>query len=314
MRHFLSLADVRAEDLVGLVERSLKIARGVGPRVKPLEGKVVGVYFRRSSTRTRTAFTVGALRHGAQVICYGPNDLQLVTGETVSDTGRVLAGYLDALVIRTNDTIEEMRGLADQREMAVVNAMSDDEHPTQAVADLVTIREALGRLEDVHVLYLGEGNNSAAALALAVARIPGMRLTVVTPEGYGLPDDVLARARRLADGSGAGVEQHHRVDQLPGNVDVVYTTRWQTMGVPKSDPDWREKFAPFGVTRALMARVSKPERAGRPGTVFMHDLPAVRGAEVTDEVLDGPQSLAFRQARHKMTSAMAVLEWCLAGA
>lgn len=290
-----------------MIDDALGIAAGQGVTDQPLSGKVGGIYFKGTSTRTRTAFTVGALKLGAQVIAYGPNDLQVVTGESIQDTTRVLSGFLDFLVIRTNASMEEMRTLANQDQMSIINAMSDNEHPTQAIADLVTIKEALGHLNDVHVLYLGEGNNSAAALALAVAMTEGMRLTLVTPDGYGLPHSVLESADTLARRSGASVVQYHDPSFLPTNVDVVYTTRWQTMGVPKTDPDWATKFKPFGVTQKLMAQVSKPE-----GTIFLHDLPAVRGAEVTDEVLDGPQSLAFRQARHKLTSAMAVLEWCAA--
>lgn len=306
MRHFLTLAEVGPEHLAGLVRHSLDVAAGALARHRPLEGKVVGIYFRGTSTRTRTAFTVGALRAGASAVAFGPNDLQLATGETLQDTGRVLSGYLDALVIRTNAPAEEMRTLAAQDEMAVINAMSATEHPTQAIADLVTISEALGRLRGVHVLYVGEGNNSAAALALAVSMTPGMRLTLVTPEGYGLPPASLRAAEEFARSTGAAVEEHHDASRLPAGVDVVYATRWQTMGVPKPDPDWRERFRPFAVTRELMARVSKAS-----GTIFLHDLPAVRGEDVTDEVLDGPQSRAFRQARHKMTSAVAVLCWCM---
>lgn len=307
MRHFISLEDIRPEELSGLIADALAIAAGQGATDQPLRDKVAGIYFKGTSTRTRTAFTVGALKLGAQVIAYGPNDLQIVTGESMEDTTRVLSGFLDFLVIRTNASIQEMRTLANQDETSIINAMSDNEHPTQAIADLVTIKEALGQLNDVHVLYLGEGNNSAAALAFAVAMTKGMRLTIVTPDGYGLPHSVLERADSLAGGSGGTVVQHSDVGSLPKNVDVVYTTRWQTMGVPKSDPDWQSKFKPYSVTRKMMAQVSKAA-----GTVFLHDLPAVRGAEVADEVLDGPQSLAFRQARHKLTSAMAVLKWCAA--
>jgi ornithine carbamoyltransferase len=133
-----------------------------------------------------------------------------------------------------------------------------------------------------------------------------MRLTVVTPEGYGLPASVVEAAHRIAGQSGGLVEQHHSMEMLPNRVDVVYTTRWQTMGVPKTDPDWKPKFKPYAVTPAVMERVSKGNK-----TIFLHDLPAVRGLDVLDEVLDGPQSRAFRQARHKLHSAMAVLEWCV---
>ena len=307
MRHVISLTDIGPRDLPVVIDDALAIAAGKGTETQPLKGKVAGIYFRGTSTRTRTAFTVGAMKLGAEVIAYGPNDLQIVTGETIADTTRVLSNFLNVLVIRTNASVEEMLALANQDTMSIVNAMSDNEHPTQAIADLVTIKEALGRLHDVHVLYMGEGNNSAAALALAIAMTPRMQLTLVTPEGYGLPQNVIEKAEALARKSetGSTVVQHHDIDALPKNVDVVYTTRWQTMGVPKSDPNWEDKFNPYGITKEIMAQVSKPS-----GTIFMHDLPAVRGAEVSDEVLDGPQSRAFRQAHHKLTSAMAVLKWC----
>lgn len=308
MRHVLSLADVGPDGLAEMIDDALAIAAGRASGNLPLAGKIAGIYFRGTSTRTRTAFTVGAMKLGANVVTYGPNDLQLVTGESIQDTARVLANYLDFLVIRTNESIEEMRTLAAQSEMSVVNAMSESEHPTQAVADLVTIKEALGRLHDTHVLYVGEGNNSAAALALAVGMTEGMRLTLVTPEGYGLPRATHEAAGVFARRSGSTIEEHHDVESLPRGVDVVYTTRWQTMGVPKADPDWRTKFEPYRVTPEFMSRVSKPS-----GTIFLHDLPAIRGSEVVDEVLDGPQSLAFRQALHKLTGAMAVLKWCAAG-
>lgn len=304
-RHVLSIAEFDSDSLARLVDLSAHIAGGRWEGSRPLEGKTVGIYFRKSSTRTRTAFTVGAMKLGAQTIAYGPNDLQIVTGETLRDTGRVLANFLDILVIRTNDSLAEMRELAEQGSMSVVNAMSDNEHPTQVIGDLSAIQEALGRRSDVHVLYIGEGNNTAAALALAVALTPRMQLTLVTPEGYGIDDDVLRQAHDRAARCGSSVAQHHRMDALPRGVDAVYTTRWLTMGAQKKDPDWLDKFRPYTITPAVMAEVSKP------GTIFLHDLPAMRGYEVVDEVLDGPQSIAFRQAYHKMTSAMAVLAWCV---
>lgn len=306
MRHLLSIEELGRESLALLVERGCAIAQGRARDVLPLKGRVVGIYFRRSSTRTRTSFTVGALRLGADTIHYGPHDLQLVTGESLEDTARVLSGYLDALVVRTNEPAAEMKALASQDNMAVINAMSTEEHPTQAVTDLITMREALGRLEGVRVLYLGEGNNTAASLALATALTPGMSLTLVTPEGYGLPRHVLTAAEKLARRHGSHVEERHALDRLPTKVDVVYTTRWQTMGDSKPDPHWRESFAPYRVTPQLIAHVSRPS-----GTIFMHDLPAIRGSEVCNEVLDGSQSRAFIQARHKLTAAMAVLDWCL---
>lgn len=304
-RHFLSISNLDPEDLSRLIDNSLAIARS-GGAARPLDGKIVGIFFRCSSTRTRTAFSVGAMKLGAQTMHYGPNDLQIVTGESVHDTGRVLSGYLDALVLRSNGARAEMEALADQGEMAVINAMSEDEHPTQSIADLVTVKEAMGRLDDIHILYIGEGNNTTSALALAMSKLRGMQLTVVTPEGYGLPQEFVSRVSEQARPNGTVITQTHDLGSLPKGVDVVYTTRWQTMGVPKKDANWRDRFEPYKVTPELMSEVSK-----RAGTIFLHDLPAIRGWEVVDEVLDGPQSVAFRQARHKLTSAMAILSWCL---
>jgi len=304
-RHLLSILDFESNDLLNLVKRAVAFATTEEVRQSSLRGRTVGIYFRGPSTRTRTSFTVAAHRLGANTIHYGPADLQLSTGETVEDTARVLSGFLHALVIRTNDSLSEMQQFANQDRMSVVNAMSENEHPTQAIADLATMREALGRLDDVHVLYLGEGNNSAASLAFAIAKMRGMRLTLVTPAGYGLPGAQLERAQLIARESGSEIVQHHQIGELPGNVDVVYTTRWQTMGVPKPDPEWKSKFKPYGVTSDLMARVSRSSK-----TIFLHDLPAVRGDDVTDEVLDGPQSKAFRQAEYKLFGAMAALAWC----
>jgi ornithine carbamoyltransferase len=305
-RHVLSILDLSPEEVLYLARRAVRIKHApAAPQT--LSGRTVGVYFRKTSTRTRTGFVVGAGRLGATVATFGPADLQTNTGETLEDTARTLAGYLDVLVMRTNESVDEMRTFAAHPGMSVVNALSSDEHPTQALADLATLLEHFGRLEGIDLLYCGEGNRSAAALALAFARIPGTRLTLATPAGYGLDPRTLATARSLAAESGAAIEETHDASSLPAGVDAVYTSRWQEMGVSKPDPEWRAAFRPFAVTRALMERVSKP------GTVFLHDLPAVRGEDVEDEVLDGARSLAWVQAQHKMWSAMAVMEWCAVG-
>jgi ornithine carbamoyltransferase len=278
-----------------------------GEDYQPLAGKTIGIYFTKPSTRTRTSFTVGALKLGGHVVAYGPNDLQLVTGETIEDTAQILSCYLDALVIRTNETFSDIEAWASQAKVGIINAMTANEHPSQAIADLSTIKEAFSRLDNVHILYMGEGNNTAAALALGVAHIPGMRITLVTPDGYGVDDSILHRAHSIAARHDVRIEHHHSMAKLPKKVDVVYTTRWCTMGEPHSDPHWREKFATYSVTSAVMAQVSKSR------TIFLHDLPAVRGEDVSAEVLEGSQSLVWRQAHYKMFSAMAILEWCLEG-
>ncbi len=307
MKHVLSIAELGSRNLSDLVNQGVAMANANGRLRRLLEGKVVGLFFRGTSTRTRTSFTVAALRLGAQTVHYGPQDLQLVTGESIDDTARVLSGFIDILVVRTNGNFAEMKALACQDEMAVVNAMSENEHPTQAITDLITLKEAFGHLDGLHVLYIGEGNNTAASLALAVGLTPGMRLTLITPEGYGLQQDILETAQRFAAQHASVVYQHHRIDLVPSDVDAIYTTRWQTMGVPKGDPDWLTKFAPYQITPEIVARASKSSR-----TIFLHDLPAIRGQEVVNEVLDGPQSVAFRQARHKLTGALSVLAWSTA--
>jgi ornithine carbamoyltransferase len=303
-RHLISLDDLSDDDLHDIVARGGVLSRS-GPTDSVLAGKVIGIFFRRTSTRTRTAFSAAALRLGASVIAYGPHDLQLNTGESSEDTGRVLSRMLDALVARTADDPEEMRVWAGQDRMAVVNAMSADEHPTQALADLTTLAVRFGSVEGLRILYVGEGNNTAAALALGLSRYRGTHLELRTPPGYGLTQDVRERAAKLAAASGAVVHERHDPAELPAEFDVVYTTRWQTTGTSKPDPQWRTVFAPFQVTPELMDRF--------PAAVFMHDLPAHRGEEVVAGVLDGPRSIAFDQAENKMHSAMAVLEWCVGG-
>jgi ornithine carbamoyltransferase len=305
MPNLISLTDLTPAELAALVQRAVQFANDDSPE-RVLEGRAVGIYFRRSSTRTRSAFWRAATRLGADVITYGPEDLQLITGETLEDTSRVLGQYLDALVVRTNDDVNEIRRLGSSPDLPVVNALSRDEHPTQAIADLGVLAEQFGALDGRHLLYVGEGNSSAAALAIGAALTPGFRLTVVTPPGYGLPDTVTDLVEKLSGGS-VPVTQATSLAEVDAPVDAVYTSRWQTMGVPKADADWLSAFTGYGVDRALFDSV----RAGH--TIFLHDLPAVRGQEVTDEMLDGPESRAWRQAYYKMAGAMAVLEWCVLG-
>ena len=302
-RHLLSLADLSDEDIERIVRRSCAYAQGAVPLSSPLAGYVVGTYFRTTSTRTRTAFSVAALRLGAHVVAYGPHDLQENTGEIPVDTGRVLGQMLDGLVARSSGNPAELRAIASGNAMSVINAMTEDEHPTQAITDLSTMLAVLGRIRGLRVLYVGEGNNTCSALVLALPRFPETETYVLTPPGYGVRSDKMALAREYAARQGTLVEERHDMLDLPQEVDVVYTTRWQTTGTTKPDPDWREIFSPFRVGVALMDRY--------PSAIFMHDLPAHRGEEVDGEVLDGERSIAFQQAAHKLYGAMAVLEWCL---
>jgi len=245
------------------------------------------------------------LRLGGQIISYGPGDLQLNTGETTKDTAQVLSGMIDVLVARTAGPASELADFAAQPRMAVVNAMSEGEHPTQAVTDLATIQAVFGSVRGIRVLYVGEGNSTAAALALGLAKYPGAHLDLRTPAGYGVSAPVLTAATIAAAGNGTTIVQRHDMDGVDIDADVVYTTRWQTTGSTKADPHWRDAFAPFKLTAALLD--------ANPIAVVMHDLPAHRGEEIEADVLDGPRSIAFTQAQNKLNGAMSVLEWCAGG-
>jgi ornithine carbamoyltransferase len=207
--------------------------------------------------------------------------------------------------VRTAADPAELRALCHQDAMPVINAMTSDEHPTQALADLATLQVQFGRVDGLRLLYVGEGNNTAAALALAFSRFTDIELVLCTPQGYGLSTEILAVSAEQASETKSSITEVHDIAEAGSGFDVVYTTRWQTTGTSKPDPEWRNAFAPFQVNDALMSR--------QPGAVFMHDLPAHRGQEVTESVLDGPRSIAFRQAAMKMYSAMAVLEWSVIG-
>lgn len=304
MRNLISLTELTPAELDALVRRAARFG-GTEPADKVLTGRAIGIFFNKPSTRTRASFWAAATRLGADVITFGPGELQLSTGESIEDTARVLGEYLDALVIRTNGDVQEMRRLGHNLKLAVVNALSWDEHPTQAIADLALLVEEFGELGGRHLLYVGEGNSTAAALALATALTPGFRLSLVCPSGYGLPEHLSGTLGELSGGAHQ-VGQYESFDEVTGPVDALYTSRWQTMGVAKADPNWLWAFKEYRVDTALLKQFSGP------GTVFLHDLPAIRGQEVDDAVLDGPSSRAWRQAHHKMTAAMAVLEWCVA--
>jgi len=302
VRHLISISELTDDDLRSIIGRGAEFAAGHGMRDRPLDGAIAGMYFRTTSTRTRTAFSVGALRLGARIITYGPGDLQTNTGETTEDTGAVLSRLLDLLVARTSGDLGELRAWAGQHRMGVVNAMTMDEHPTQALADLTMLQRHFGHIENLRVLYVGEGNNTAAALALGLTRFPGVWLEMRTPPGYGLAETARAESLAQAERHGAVLTERHDMSEPPEGVDVIYTTRWQTTGTAKPDQNWREVFAPFQVGASLWQE--------SPKATFMHDLPAHRGEEVTAEVLDGPASIAFDQAENKIYGAMAALEWC----
>jgi ornithine carbamoyltransferase/carbamoyltransferase len=300
VRGLISLAELDAPHLNRLLERSCALHHDPRAHTAPLSGRAVGILFTKTSTRTRTAFTVGAIRLGGVPVTYGPDDLQTNTGELWQDTGRIFASMLDLLVARTAGPTEQMRLLSGGGALPIINAMSAEEHPTQGVCDLATMRLHFGALEGLRVLYIGEGNNTATALARGLALYRGCQVQFVTPPGYGVPESILQESVQRAAAHGASISQTHSLTELLDEVDVVYTTRWQTTGSSKPDPAWREIFRPYYVDQQFMDRW--------PRAIFMHDLPAHRGEEVASEVLESKRSIAWLQASMKLSSAMAVLE------
>jgi ornithine carbamoyltransferase len=243
---------------------------------------------------------------GGQSLLCAEADLQTTTGEALEDTGMVLGLYLDAFVMRTNEGMREMHTVAEAASgMPVINALSKAEHPTQAIADLITIKREFGTLNGRHILYLGVWNNTAASLTLACTKLPGVSISVATPADYPPDATAIEAARRNAEQSGATLRVLTNPHDLPGDVDVVYTTRWASMGEAPEGANWQQKFAGFAVSETTLARL------GSPRTIFMHDLPAHRGLEVTSAVLDGASSRVRAQAFNKQIAAMCVLEDCL---
>ncbi len=308
MHHMLSLATVAQGDFLALIERARAFSLDPFPRNTPLAGRSVGLEFRKTSTRTRTSFAVAAVRLGAHPIIFGPADLQTNTGETLEDTVAVLSRYLDVLVLRTAGDPAELQRMAQQNTLPIVNAMTADEHPTQALSDISMLTRRFDSLGGLRLLYSGDGNNTAVALAYAISRTRGMVGDFRTPRNYGLPEPALQVARALGERYGGEITHSHAPPSagMDSGFDVVYTTRWQTTGTTKSDPQWRERFAPYAVHEELLTKVSRRGRRA----VFMHDLPAVRGDECDAGVLDGADSICMDQAGHKLFTAMAVLEWC----
>jgi ornithine carbamoyltransferase len=306
MKRLISIQDLDTASLHDLVVTGQRLSDGELDFSTVLNGKLVGLYFSKPSTRTRTSFFAAIERMGGSCMAYSAADLQTSTGESLEDTGMVLGLYLDAFVMRTNGSFDEMVTVAASGGgMPVINALSKAEHPTQAIADLITIRQEFGELDGRHVLYIGAWNNTAASLVLALSKMPRTTTTVATPEKFAPAHAEISAARRNAAESGSVINVVHDPAMIPRAVDVVYTARWQSMGEEPTDPNWLESFDGFKVTRDFMRSVSHED------TIFMHDLPAHREFEVEPEVIDGPSSRIRRQALNKMFSAMCVLERCM---
>jgi ornithine carbamoyltransferase len=302
LANILSVSDLSSSDLSSLITRSGVLKRQIraGTAQPTLKGKAVGLLFEKPSTRTRTSFEVATARLGGVPVYLAANELQLSRGEPVKDTARILGGYLDVIVGRvySQDTISQ---LALYSGRPVVNALSDIEHPTQIISDLFTMKEVKGKLKGLTIAFIGDGNNVCNSLLLGGA-LTGTNVTVACPEGYEPDPTLYKKAMTLSRKSGALLEVVRDPKKAVAEADVVYTDVWVSMGDESSEAERMRAFKGYQVNGALMK--SAPTNA-----IVMHCLPAHRGYEITNDVLEGAQSVVWRQGENKLYGAAASLEF-----
>ena len=292
-RDFIDVADLEPGDLRRLLDLARDIKGGRWTE-RPLQGKHVAMLFQRPSHRTRVSFEVGIARLGGTTTTLSGQDVQLGFRESVADAARVLDRYVDGVVARLRSHADLLL-LARSSDKPVINALTDRSHPCQVLADLMTLEELHGDLAAQRVVYIGDGNNIANSL-IEASGLAGFALTVITPPGYDPDTRVVERARSINSGS------HHVT--LTNQVDVnrataIYTDVWASMGQEDERAARQKVFAPYQVNQHLMDIA--------PEAVFMHCLPAHRGEEVTDEVIDGPRSVVFQQAENRLYAQMALM-------
>jgi ornithine carbamoyltransferase len=263
-----------------------------------LPGRMLGMIFQKPSTRTRVSFEVGIVELGGYGLYLSANDLQLGRGETIKDTGHVLERYLDAIMIRTFAQ-EDVEQLAENADVPVINGLTDYAHPCQALADLMTIRERLGRLSGARLAYLGDGNNVCVSLMVGAARF-GMRFVAATPEGYEPDANAVTAARRAAVQMGGTVELTRDPSEAGREADVLYTDVWTSMGQEKEAERRRKDLAGFQIDDELLSHAS-------PDAIVLHCLPAHYGEEITEEILYGPHSAVWDQAENRLHAQKALL-------
>ena len=297
VRHFLSLLDLSAEELRALIARAIELKRlhRDGKEHAPLRGKVLGMIFEKSSTRTRVSFEVGMIQLGGQALFLSPRDTQLGRGEPIEDTARVLSRMVDGVMIRTYEH-EKIERFAAHSRVPVINGLTDLEHPCQLLADLQTWFEHRGDITGRVVTYVGDGNNMCNSYINA-ARLLGFTLRAACPEGYD-PDPELVRA------AGDAVSVVRDPAEAVRNADLVVTDVWASMGQEDEQTARRQAFTDYVVDAALMKRAN-------PEALFMHCLPAHREEEVSTEVLEGPQSVVWDEAENRLHAQKALLEFLL---
>ena len=301
MKDLLRTADLSRADVDLLLDTAADFAKNPLRSKDALANKTVAIYMTKPSTRTRLSSETAVAHLGGTPIFIRGDELQLGRGETIADTARIISGYCDALIIRTFAQ-SDVDQLGANASIPVINALTDDDHPTQLLADWLTIRETFGKdITNRKFVYLGDGNNMSHAW-LTMGAIMGAHVVAATPPGKWAPsDDVVAQALKIAEKTGAKVEVSHDPESAAKDASVLYTDVWMSMGDPEDER--AEKFkvlTPFAVTDHLMALTASD-------SVFMHCLPAHRGEEVAASVIDGPKSVIWREAYHRRTTIQALL-------
>ncbi|MFY4774326.1 ornithine carbamoyltransferase [Metabacillus sp. RGM 3146] len=299
-KDFLTLLDYSADDIQTLIKTAIELKKN--PLQPILKGKILGMIFEKSSTRTRVSFEAGMIQLGGSALFLSTRDLQLGRGESISDTAKVLSSYLDAIMIRTFDQ-KVLEELAEHSSIPVINGLTDQFHPCQALADLMTIYEWKNTFKGLKVAYIGDGNNVAQSLMIACSKM-GIHFSFAGPEGY-MPDEkITAAAQKEAVQSGSVIELVNSPEKAAENADVIYTDVWTSMGKEKEAENRIENFKPYQVNKALFALAKKD-------CIFLHCLPAHREEEVTAEIIDGSQSAVFQQAANRMHAQKALLKMLL---
>ena len=301
----ISIHDLPREEIAEILDLAARIKRDPAAFSAALPNRTLAMIFEKPSLRTRVSFEAGMTQLGGHAIYLGPADISMGKRESVADIARTLSGMADGIMARTfsHEAIVDLARFAD---IPVINGLSDHSHPCQALADFLTVREALGRTEGITLAYVGDGNNVTHSLMYAAAKL-GASVRVATPPGYAPDPEVVRRARADAAATGAGLTIGHDVDEAVEGADVVYTDTWASMG-QEAEHDARVLvFRPFQVNDRVMARAAK-------GAIFMHCLPAHRGEEVTEDVIESSASVVFRQAANRLHAQKAVLVLLMSGA
>ena len=293
-RSFTRVADFTSAELELVLDLASRLKETPREEQVVLPGRSLGMIFQKPSTRTRVSFEVGIAQLGGYALYLRADDLQLGRGETIRDTATVLSRYLDAIMIRTfaQSDVEE---LAEHANIPVINGLTDATHPCQALADMLTIRERLGRLEGVRVVYLGDGNNVCASLMVAASRL-GSSFVAATPVGYEPDEHAVATARS----SGGEVEVINDPTEAVRGADVLYTDVWTSMGQEDEREHRLNDLAGFGITEKLLTHAGN-------GAIVLHCLPAHYGEEIAEDVLYGPQSAVWDQAENRLHAQKALM-------